>query len=378
MLTRKTVKWLISIWIIGLILIIGIMNAEKIHQYYLSMGIGGSADDADIGEVEVIVMPVLAAVAAKQDVTRALSFAGSMDASRRAAIAPSLMGSRILRIHAEEGQPVREGQVLVQMEGFRLEQIRAQLEQLEADYKRMETLRRTGGVTLQQYEQIRSAFQAAKAGHEEMMGSVELRAPFAGTVIGRYANEGEVYIGRPGFDGTVGVLSIAQLNRMRIEVMVPEQFFSFLRPGQSAQVRVDVFPDTVFEGKIFTVNPSFNRLNRASRVVVEIANNRQLLKPGMIARVEIAAHSLKNVLAVPSTAIITRDYETYVFTVEDKPAPFTTTPSLVKVKPGFATEHYTQIMEGIEEGMVVLTDNNISLTEETLVLVTDVRNGGTK
>ncbi|MDR2578270.1 MAG: efflux RND transporter periplasmic adaptor subunit [Chitinispirillales bacterium] len=344
----------------------------------MASGCNRNAADDDIGDVEVIVMPVLAAVAAKQDVTRALSFAGSMDAFRRAAIAPAMMGSRVQRIFVEEGQMVREGQVLVQMEAFRLDQLGVQLDQLEADYKRMAALRQTGGVTMQQYEQIRSAFQAAKAGHEQMRGSVELRAPFAGTVIGRYANEGEVYTGTPGFDGTMGVLAIAQLNRMRIEVMVPEQFFAMLRPGQAAQVRVDVFPDTVFEGRIFTVNPSFNRLSRASRVVIEIANNRQLLKPGMIARVEIAAHSLQNVLAVPSTAIIIRDYETHVFTVEDKPVPFTTTPSLVRVKTGFATEHYTQIIEGIDKGVIVLTDNNISLTDETVVLVTDIQNGGVR
>jgi RND family efflux transporter MFP subunit len=326
------------------------------------------------GEVEKIVLPVKAAVAVKRDVVQTLSFSGNIDAFRRAAIAPAVMGSRVLRIYVEEGQAVNEGQLLVRMEDFQLRQSGAQLEQLEADHKRMSALYSRGSVTAQQYEQVNSGYAAAKAGYELLKNSVELRAPFAGTVIGKYVNEGEVYSGAPGYDGISGVLSIAQLGRMKIEVMVPEQDFVLLRPGQAAQVKTDAYPDKVFDGTIFTVNPALNRLSRTSRVTIEIKNDRQLLKPGMFAKVEIVTNSVKNVLAIPATAIISRDGEARVFTVDrQESVPYVTKPVLVSVKTGLITDKDAQVLTGIDENMVVLTDNNVSLTNNTAIRVMEIK-----
>ncbi|MCL2183461.1 MAG: efflux RND transporter periplasmic adaptor subunit [Chitinispirillia bacterium] len=323
-------------------------------------------------EAEKIVLPVKAAASATRDIAQTLSFSGNIDAFRRAAIAPAVMGSRVLNIQAEEGQTVKEGQLLVRMEDFQLRQSEAQLLQLEADYKRMESLYSRGSVTQQQYEQVRTSYASAKAGYELLKNSVELRAPFSGTVIGKYVNEGEVYTGSPGVDGIAGVLAVAQLGRMKIEIMVPEQDFVRLRTGQTARIRVDAFSDTVFEGKIFTVNPSLSRGSRTSRVAIEIRNDKQLLKPGMFAKVEIVTNSLKNVLAVPSSAIITRDGEPHVFTVENRPAPFTGTPALVKVKTGMITDKYAQILDGIGENVLVLTDNNAGLSDGSGIRVMSV------
>jgi RND family efflux transporter MFP subunit len=259
------------------------------------------------------------------------------------------------------------------MEDFQLRQVKTNLDQLEVEYKRMETLKNRGSVTSQQYEQVSTQFQALKVQYEQLKGSVELRAPFSGPIIGKYINEGERYLSAPGYDGTIGVLSIAQLGRMKIEVMVPEQDFVHLRVGQPANVKIDAYPNQVFEGKIFTINPSLNRISRTSRVIIEMGNDKRLLKPGMFARVEIVTTGLKDVLAVPSTAVVKRDGETYVFTVENHDAPFDTTPKLVKVRTGLITNDYTQILDGLGEGAVVLTDNNVSLLEKTGIRVTEVK-----
>jgi len=119
------------------------------------------------------------------------------------------------------------------------------------------------------------------------------------------------------------------------------------------------------------VNPALNRMSRTSRVAIEISNDKQQLKPGMFAKVEIVTNSLKNVLAVPATAIVTRDGETNVFVVGyQEKVPYVTKPMLVKVKTGMITDKDAQILEGIEENTVVLTDNNVSLSDNTGIKVT--------
>ena len=115
-------------------------------------------------------------------------------------------------------------------------------------------------------------------------------------------------------------------------------------------------------------------MSRTSRVAIEIRNDKQLLKPGMFAKVEIITNSIKNVLSVPATAIVTRNGEPNVFVVDEKDnVPYTTTPKLVRVKTGLVTDVYVQILEGIDEHTVVLTDNNISLMDGTNIRVMEIK-----
>ncbi|MCL2218961.1 MAG: efflux RND transporter periplasmic adaptor subunit [Chitinispirillia bacterium] len=364
MLTRKLKKTLFMMCVTALIFAAGSGCNKK------------KEEAAEAAPAEKVLLPVKGAVAVKRDISRTLNFSGNIDATRRTAIAPAsaAIGSRVERIFVKEGDAVREGQILVRMEDFQLQQSQTQLTQLEADYQRMSQLRGKG-VTQQQYEQVKTSYDAAKVGHEQLKRSIELRAPFSGTVIGRYLNDGEVYMGAPGHDGAIGILSIAQLGSMTIELMVSEQDFVQLRMGQDAQVKLDVFPDTAFAGRISAISPALNRQSRTANAGIEISNAGNKLRPGMFARVEIATQTLKNVLAVPSSALVVRGNEVFVFTVEEQPAPFVTTPKLVRVKTGMLTLQYAQILEGLEENAAVLTENNASLTEETEIRVTHISNG---
>ncbi len=325
-----------------------------------------------VQNVEKIVLPVKAAVASKQDIAKSLKFSGTIDAFKRAVIAPATPGSRVRKIYVEEGQLVRSGQLLATMEDYQLQQSAANLNQLQADYERIKILHERGSVTSQQLDQIKAGYEAAKAGYELLKNSVELRAPYSGTIIGRYFNEGEVYNGAPGAAGVAAIVELAQLERMKIEIMVPEQEFVLLRPGQATIVKVDAYPDTVFEGKVYTVNPSLNRMSRTSRVAIEISNPGKLLKPGMFAKVEVVTSTKSGVLAIPSTALVRRDGETYVFTVANKAAPFETKPSIVKVATGMSNDNLTEIVTGVNEGDVVLTENNVSLAENTDINVVSI------
>lgn len=324
---------------------------------------------------EKIVLPVKAAVAVRGEISQTLNFSGNIDAVKRASIAPLAPG-RIKQIFVKEGDYVKEGQLLAKMDDYGLQQAYANLQQVQEDYQRIKTLFERGSATAQQFGQIRAAYDAAKAGYENLKNSVELRAPYAGTIIGKHFNEGEIYNGAPGVDGVAAVVGLAQLGVMKIEVMAPEQEFVLLRTGLSVEIRTDALPDTVFEGKITTVNPALNRMSRSARVTIEIRNPGNRLKPGMFARVKIATSSKKDVVVVPASAVVNRDGEQIVFTVENKAAPFQTKPQIVKVHTGIVNDESAEIISGLQEGAVVLTDNNISLLEKTDIEVTSIENSG--
>ena len=320
---------------------------------------------------ERIIIPVQAAVAKERNLQHVIDFSGTADAIRRAGLAPAIPGSRVMQIHVEEGQRVTEGQLLVTMEDFQLQQTSAQLRQLEADYNRMATLFKRGSVTAQQYDQIKASLAAAKAAYQLQEKSVELRAPFAGRVIGRHIQAGEIFNGMA-TDGTPAVVSIGQLSRMKVEIMVPEREFALLRQGQTAHIRADAYPDTLFSGLITTINPALHRVTRSARVVIELNNPAMLLKPGMFTRVQILVREIPQVLAVPNSAIVMRNNSPHVFTVPAQSPPFNTQPELVKVTTGASFGGYTQILEGIQTGTLVITSNNTSLTPQTEVNVESI------
>jgi membrane fusion protein, multidrug efflux system len=325
--------------------------------------------DADSqSEIQQILIPVKTAYAQVQDLTQSLQFSGTVDAIRRAGLAPAIPGSRVMHIHVQEGQRVTQGQLLVTMEDFQLQQTAAQLRQLEADYNRMATLHKRGSVTAQQYDQIKAAFDAASAGYQLQKKSVELRAPFNGRIIGPHINEGEIFNGM-GTDGTPAVISIGQLEKVKVEIMVPEREFSQLRAGQKAYIKADAFPDTLFTGAVTTVNPALHRVTRSARVTIEANNPSMLLKPGMFARVSITAQEFPNVLAVPASAVVMREDAPHVFTVPIQDAPHQSTPVLQPVTTGIIVGGFTQILSGLAAGTKVITDNNTSLTPRTPVWV---------
>ncbi|KMQ52101.1 Cobalt/zinc/cadmium efflux RND transporter, membrane fusion protein, CzcB family [Chitinispirillum alkaliphilum] len=331
------------------------------------------AEDGEAGkEFEKISLAVRASEAGERDISKTLSFSGSIDAFRRVSVAPASPG-QIERIFVEEGQNVRQGQMLVKMDDRQLQAAAANLRQLRNDYERIKTLRERGSTTQQAYDQIRSGYEAAKASHDLLKSSVEIRAPYAGTIIGKHFNDGEIYTGAPGAAGSAGIVELAQLGRMKIEIMVPEQDLVRLKPDQQAYVRTSAYPDTVFQGRVHTVNPALNRMSRTSRVTIEIDNPDRLLMPGMFARVEIVTDVFENVLSVPVSSIVRRNGEALVFVVDDMgETPFDTKPEKIAVETGIVTERYAEITGGLDSGAFVLTENNVSLTETTDIRVVSV------
>ena len=79
---------------------------------------------------------------------------------------------------------------------------------------------------------------------------------------------------------------------------------------------------------------------------------------------------------IPAPAVVSRDGEQIVFTVENKVVPFTTKPQIVKVQTGIVNDEMAEIVSGLQEGTVVLKDNNVSLLENTDIQVTSIENSG--
>jgi membrane fusion protein, copper/silver efflux system len=178
-------------------------------------------------------------------------------------------------------------------------------------------------------------------------------APIGGVVAELNAREGmTVMNGAPLF-------RINGLGTVWINAEVPENMAHLVRPGTQAEARAPAFPDEVFKGKVTAILPEVNAATRTLKARVEAANPAGKLVPGMFARIAFAPAEKKDVLVVPSEAVIrtgTRDL-VMVARPEGKFAP-------VAVEIGAESGGQTEIRKGLQAGDKVVVSGQFLIDSE--------------
>jgi len=239
----------------------------------------------------------------------------------------SKASGEILAIHAETGDVVDEGFLLVEVDQrtprnqlaeaeAALIAARARRGIAETQMKRAETLYASGTLTQTDFEQSQLEFANAQAdviGKEVAlenariaMDDTEVRAPITGTIIERFVEPGTV-ISSPTRDvagGTV-LLRMADLTSVQVRTLVDEVDIGKIRPGMTTRVVVAAYPNQPFAGQVLKIEPQAILDQNVTRfaVIIRLENRGDLLKPGMNAEVEISIASREAVLVVPTMAL---------------------------------------------------------------------------
>ncbi len=198
-----------------------------------------------------------------------------------------------------------------------------------------------------------------------------VRSPFPGRIASLQVVEGQLV--SPGME----LMTLVDLDPIRVQVHVLEGELVHLTPGARAQVRFSAFPDTVFTGAIETINPIVEEQTRTARVTLTVPNLEGRILPGMYARVELEAQRVPDRIKVPRSAILERDRRAMLFVYEDGRAKWR------YVTTGLENEHFVEIREHpetdmVRPGEVVLTAGHFTLTHDATVrLVDSHREAGT-
>lgn len=265
----------------------------------------------------VEVIPVKVAKAVKKNYDIILEYAGTVEPYQRARIGAQMSGT-VEKIYVREGDIVKEGQILVQMNTQQLTQAKIQFELAESDYKRMKSLFEAGSIPEQQLERAKANYEAAKASYELILSNTQIRAPFDGIVTEKLMNEGEVFTLVPTGGGTPGIVTLMRMDLVKIKLSIAEKDFPFIKLNQPAEVTVDVYPDKVFIGRVAQKNPAISSVSRTFIAEVEVPNRQLLLRPGMFARVRIKIGQGQGII-IPESAVVPLPGSNvnYVFVVKD-------------------------------------------------------------
>lgn len=165
---------------------------------------------------------------------------------------------------------------------------------------------------------------------------LKVKSPISGIVGRLYLDKGtNVY-------AQTAVALIAEMDRVKVELNIPERYLTEIKVGQVCQVKVDAYPKTVFTGEIVRISPVLNLQDRTFYVETVMDNPEHLLRPGMFAEIFIILRSRKGIL-VPKEAVI-RDINTekdFVFLFKNKIA------VKKEVKLGITKDDVAEILSGI-------------------------------
>ncbi len=282
------------------------------------------------------------------DLTSIVSASGEVKPKKNVEIS-ALVPGRIIKIGVEEGDIVKAGDFLLKLDPTQYEALsegnrasirsfRAQLIQEEARLRKeknaydrqkklfdeqlisndqLETSMLQYDVAVAQVRAIKSQIENAEASLKSTMDNLNKTtfvSPIDGMITSLRVEEGEMaIIGTMNNPGTV-LLTIADLSVMEVEVEVDETDVVGVSLGQTANVRVDAYPDTVFKGRVTEIGSSALQKATATtqeskdfKVVVTLDDPAHKLKPGLSASADVVTAEKKGVLAVPISSLVLRE-----------------------------------------------------------------------
>lgn len=336
-----------------------------------------------------------------------LDASGYVVARRMATVSAKITG-KVREVLIEEGMKVDAGQVMAtldpvdadasralsqaQVEAARSQvaNVQAQLTEAEANARRLSSLVQQQLVARSQYDQavaardaLRAQLQAAQrnvtvasrslAISDNGVDNTIVRAPFAGVVIAKAAQPGEIVspLATGGFTRT-GIGTIVDMDSLEVEVEVNESFIGRVQPKMPIQATLNAYPDWQIPGEVIAIIPTADRSKATVKVRVALAVKDPRIVPDMGVRVSFLeaarpqqAAQPKGVRA-PGAAVVERDGAQVAFVVGDED---TVQQRALKVAGKLGDD--VHVTEGLDAGETVVLDPPAELKDGAKVVLAE-------
>ncbi|WP_347304417.1 efflux RND transporter periplasmic adaptor subunit [Croceibacterium sp. TMG7-5b_MA50] len=323
------------------------------------------ADGEEKGGGRPRAAPLVEVVAPRpHDFVEVIEAVGTARANEQVTISAPVT-ERIERLHFDDGQYVRRGQLLATLaqgqEQAVLAAANATGAQSRAQLDRIQALSERGFATTAQLDTQVAIEARARAEADEARAQIAdrtLRAPLSGAVSLRTISAGSIVAaGSP-------IAVISDLSRIKVDFTVPETQLRRLRMGDPIEVRSAAFPGEVFGGRIATIDPVLDPATRAVMVRAVLPNPDARLKPGMLLEVAVQA-ATRPALAVPEMSVTGEGANRFVFVVDDKGVA-----RRRQVRTGLRDAGVIEVA-GVEPGMRVVSRGIVKVEDGMTVRIAD-------
>jgi membrane fusion protein, multidrug efflux system len=227
-------------------------------------------------------------------------------------------------IKVDKGDKVTKGQVMAIIESPELDQqyLAAQADAVNkrVTEKRAKALVGPGVVSAQDYDTAVASADVADATQRaaaDQRGYETLRAPFDGTVTARYADPGALMQSATGAQtGALPVVTVAQVDRLRIYAYLDQRDATFIHEGEVAEVRLAERPGALFKGTVTRLSHDLDPKTRTMLVEVDLDDKEGLIVPGSFVQVTLKI-PVPSLVQVPVAALVLRGTAPFVAVVGD-------------------------------------------------------------
>jgi RND family efflux transporter MFP subunit len=296
----------------------------------------------------------------------------------------------IKQINFREGEKINKDDLIASIDSrdveLRVAYAKAKFNSAQAGYnsvqKQLEIHRKlyeAGAIIKSKMEQIELEVESARyqletARSEEELATNEMRKTFlyatkSGVMGIRDAEEGEFVTPQD------KVAIVYEISEVYVEAGVVERDIEKVKLGQKAKIFVDAYPTVSFEGTVAYIFPVIEGKSRTLTVKIKVPNPNSLLLPGMFARAEMNIVDLPNALMIPASALINSNNLTLLSVIAansvkgTEEGEQTGVAKIVRVKVGYLSSDYAQILEGANENDLVILEVQGELKENAPVKI---------
>jgi HlyD family secretion protein len=274
---------------------------------------------------------VIAEIVEKRDVIHKVNASGIIQPEEEVQIT-SMVSGWITDITVLEGDTVNPGQHLISIDkkqyqaaydqtASQVKSSEANLKKIKSQMSRTETLYAQKLISKQELEQVEASYElatsqveqarAALLSREDELSKTRLVAPKYGIVTSLTKEEGEMALG--GMFNPGVLMTIADLSFMEVLVDVNENDVVTINVGDTTEIEIDAFPDTLFYGVVSEIAHTAQNLNMGSqqqvtnfKVKVKILDPPKRIRPGMSSTVNIISETIKNTISIPIQSLTSR------------------------------------------------------------------------
>jgi len=308
-----------------------------------------------------------------KSISYTLSAVGSLKSPEEVTISPKKAGI-IDRIFVKEGDRVRKGQVLVQLDDV---DAKLQVEREEARVREAEASLETNRNTLARYQKLLESKVVPQQTYDDISLKVKLDearlalaktelnlakqnlidhrivSPIEGIISLKIASLGEHVNVAPKDE----ILKIVQMDPLDLEFYVPENWVGKVRLGSNIQFTVKALSEEKFTANLQFISPTADPSTRNIRMKAMVRNSQYRLKPGYFAEVSVQTGMNPNALVIPESALFSQEGKFFTFLIQDGIA------HRKEVETGLRFEGQVEILKGLQKGERVVRAGHEQLSE---------------
>ncbi|MEQ8413714.1 MAG: efflux RND transporter periplasmic adaptor subunit [Imperialibacter sp.] len=306
-----------------------------------------------------IKIPVSVTIIKPESISRFIETTGTVYSSKEGAIKSELTGIYRLQTNPATGRPfalgdaVRQGQVIIRLEdkefenNLQLDGKKLSLEVSENNLNKQKSLFEKGGVTQTELNSASIEYVNSKYAYENaeiQKAKMAVKAPFTGVIVSIPYHTDGVRI-----DQGQELFKVMEYEHLLMDVKLPEKHLPEVTLNQLVQItNYNLATDTII-GRISQISPVIDTETRTFQSVLQINNDKKLLRPGMFIKAAILSEQRDSTIVIPKETIISRQDGKVVFTVEN----------------GIATEK--KITTGLENQDVIEVISGLKLNDRLVV-----------